>query len=230
MKLKLKKCYPLIVIVLLGGIILKLLRPAIVEGFDWLTGPEVEMPFLTDPQMHHGDLFYLKTVNDEYISVCFSCSPEDQNLNNKCKANLCVKDDPVRTSIFEFLKHRDGTFSVRSAATGKYWKRCNNCFNLCPDIICADGVNPDIQPAKFVLIKNGDGTVSIKSDMGRLLELQHCAQSCGRIIASQGVGINRQFVMEKLPPPYTPPVRVDRQPTKKFVPPSYAPIIIPYQN
>lgn len=205
--------------------------PRQVEMFDYRTeGPATDFPFLTNPQMHYKDRFYLKTVNGEYISVCFSCTPSDQNLDNQCKASLCVKDVAVRSSIFEYLPHRDGTFSVRSEANGKYWKRCDNCVDLCPNIICADGENPDLQPAKFVLIKNGDGTVSIKTDMGRMLELQDCAQSCGRIVASQGLGINRQFVIEKLPPPYSPPERLNRAPTKKFIAPSYAPISIPFQT
>ncbi len=185
-------------------------------------------PFLTEPQLSYGDQFYLKTVNNEYVSVCHACSPTNQNLENKCSANLCLKLDPVRSSIFTYISHPDGTFSVQTIE-GKYWKRCEFCFEQCPNIICADGVNKDLQPAKFVLIKNGDGTISIETDTGRLLELQECDQSCGRIIAAQGVGQNKQFVIEKLPPQYYPPNPIRKQ-TTKFVMPSYAPMIILYQE
>jgi hypothetical protein len=112
---------------------------------------------------------------------------------------------------------------------GKYWKRCDNCFERCPGIVCADGINPELQPAKFVLIKNGESLVSIKTDTGRLLEMQDCEQSCGRIVAALGVGLNRQFVIEKLPKPYEPPQRV-RRPTKRFRVPSYAPMTIAFQD
>lgn len=184
---------------------------------------------LMKPNLVKGDQFYLKTVNDEYVSVCASCSPIDQNLENKCSRNLCVKPNAVRSSVFTYIPHRDGTFSVRTVE-GKYWKRCANCVELCPGIVCADGVNPRLQPSKFVLIKNGDelNSISIKTDTGRLLELHDCSQSCGRIVAALGVGLNRQFVIEKLPPPYQAPQRV-RRPTKRFTPPSYAPISIGFQ-
>jgi hypothetical protein len=167
-------------------------------------------------------------VNGEYVSVCYSCNPTKQNLTNKCSANLCLKTDPTKSSLFTYVKHRDGTFSVKTGE-GKYWKRCSNCFESCPNIICADGINPNLQPAKFVLIKNGDNTVSIKTDTDRLMEMQECEQSCGRIVAALGVGINRQFIMEKVEPQHVIYQR-NRAPTKKFVMPSYAPIIIPFQD
>lgn len=190
-------------------------------------------PGLKPPNMQRGDQFYLKTINGEYVSVCGSCAPVDQNLVNKCSRNLCLKENPVRSSVFTYIPHPDGTFSVQTVE-GKYWKRCANCFERCPGIVCADGVNPNLQPAKFVLIKNGEqppevATVSIKTDTGRLLEMHDCEQSCGRIVASLGVGLNRQFVIEPLPPPYTPPERV-RAPTKKWHVPSYAPMNIAYQE
>lgn len=184
--------------------------------------------FLQDPQMRNNDMFYLKTVNGEYISVCNSCSSTDQNLFNKCSANLCSKPNPVRSSVFTYIKHPDGTFSVKTI-DGSYWKRCENCFEQCPNIICADGVNSNLQPAKFVLIKNGDGTISIVTDTGRLFELQECDQTCGRIISAQGAGINKQFTIEKLPPPYQVPNPI-RKKTTRFISPSYAPISIPYQE
>ena len=195
-----------------------------------MTAPEVEhyFPFLTDPQMDPNDQFYLKTVNGEYVSVCHACAPVDQNLTNRCSANLCIKNDPVRSSIFTYIQHPDGTFSVKTIE-GKYWKRCENCFERCPNIMCADGINEKLQPAKFVLIKNGDGTVSIETDTGRLFELQECDQSCGRIVAAQGLGLNKQFVIEKLPPPYQVPTP-HRKRTMRFIPPSYAPMIIPFQE
>ena len=196
-----------------------------------------EFPFLMKPHLSNGDKFYLKTRNGEYVSVCFTCHSKGQNLLNKCSANLCLKKEPTATSIFEYLPHRDGTFSIRTFE-GKYWKRCEFCFDRCPNIICADGVNGDLQPSKFVLIKNGgdgsgDGSgdgaesISIKTDTGRLLETQECEQTCGKIISAIGVGNNSEFIIEKLPHPYVPPQRV-REPTKKFVMPSYAPLIIPF--
>jgi hypothetical protein len=196
----------------------------------WLLSPTREnfFPFLTNPQLDDGDQFYIRTTNGEYVSVCYSCQPTGQNLYNKCSANLCIKDEPVKSSVYTYVKHRDGTFSVRTV-NGKYWKRCSNCFESCPNIICGDGINPNLQPSKFELIKNGDGTVSIKTDTGRLLELQECEQSCGRIIAALGVGINKQFVIEKIEAPQVSYER-DRKPTHKFVPPSYAPLIIPFQD
>jgi hypothetical protein len=200
-----------------------ILKTSIREGFPH--------SFLSNPQLQRGDEFYLRTVDGDYVSVCQSCEPTDQNLTNRCKASLCLKANPVRSSVFTYLPHRDGTFSVQTTS-GKYWKRCENCFERCPGIICADGVNVNLQPAKFVLIKRSDVSgplISIKTDTGRMLEMHECDQSCGRVVASLGVGLNRQFVIEKLPPPYKPPVRV-RQPTKKFRAPSSAPTIIPFQD
>ena len=115
---------------------------------------------------------------------------------------------------------------------GKYWKRCDNCIERCPGVICADGVNPNLQPAKFELIKlpdQGENVVAIKTDMGRLLELHDCGQTCGRVVSSQGVGLSKQFILEKLPPPYEPPQR-DRSRKTRWQPPSYAPIVISYDG
>jgi hypothetical protein len=227
--------FGLVVIVIFAWLVMNV-RPTMIDAshpshlVEGLAFPfEFSLPRgLTNPVLKRGDQFYLKTVNGDYVSVCGQCAPVDQNLQNKCSRNLCLKPNPVRSSVFTYMPHRDGTFSVQTVE-GKYWKRCANCFERCPGIICADGVNPNLQPAKFVLIKNADeiDSVSIKTDMGRLLEMHDCEQSCGRIVASLGVGLNRQFVIEKLPPPYTPPVRV-RKRTKRWHVPSYAPMTIPF--
>jgi hypothetical protein len=199
--------------------------------FSSIVRPEQpSFPFLTDPQLHEGDRFYLKTLNGEYISVCSDCQPKDQNLTNKCSSVLCLKKYPTRGSVFVYVPYRDGTFSVQSDLTGKFWKRCNNCVHLCSDIICSDAINPRLQPAKFVLIKLGD-TISIKTDTGRLLDVMECEQTCGRVVAAVSTGVDwnkghyqtGQFTIEKLPR-IPAPIVEDRSPTKKIIVPSYAAI------
>lgn len=191
---------------------------------------EENFTFLTDPQLVSDDRIYIRTANDEYVSVCNGCEPIDQNLTNKCTKSLCLLLEPTRASVFIYEPHDDGTFSLKTS-TGHYLKRCANCFERCPNVICADGINPKLQEAKFVLIKHGDGNngISIKADTGRLLEINECGQKCGRVLAALGVGINGEFRIEKLPPLYQPPKR-QREQTKKFLVPSYAPITIPYNN
>ena len=193
------------------------------------SGMRESFAFITDPQLSSGDRIYIRTANDEYLSVCRDCQPVDQNLTNKCSASLCLVTQPTRASVFEYHPFDDGTFALKTS-TGKYLKRCANCFERCPNVICADGINPTLQEAKFVLIKTDDGRngIAIKADTGRLLEINECGQSCGRVLAALGVGQrNSQFRIEILPPPYQPPVR-QRQQTKKFLVPSYAPISIGY--
>jgi hypothetical protein len=216
------------ILVWLAMLMLMLMLETIIGGSS-RNKTECFFPFITDPQLKEGDRFYLRTVNGKYVSVCFACKGLGQNLVNQCAANLCLKDEPVATSIFTYLPHRDGTFSVRTY-DGRYWKRCENCFNRCPNIICADGINQNLAPAKFVLIKNGDSahTVSIKTDIERLFETQNCEQSCGEIIAAMGVGTNKQFRIEKLPE--TVKAWNQHTPHKRFRMPSYAPIIIPFQD
>lgn len=184
--------------------------------------------FLTNPQLDRNDEIYIRTANDEYVSVCNGCEPIDQNLTNKCTKSLCLVLEPNRGSVFTYEPHNDGTFSLKTL-TGHYLKRCANCFERCPNVICADGINPKLQEAKFVLIKHGNNGISIKADTGRLLEINECGQSCGRVLAALGVGVNSEFRIEKLPPPYNPPQRQRKQ-TKKFLVPSYAPIMIPYNK
>lgn len=184
-------------------------------------------PFLKDPQMHEGDRFYLKTPNGQYVSVCSNCQPKNQNLFNQCSSVLCLKRYPTRGSVFVYVPFRDGTFAIQSDLTGKYLKRCSNCVDLCPDIICSDGINPRLQSSKFVLIKLDDG-ISIKTDTGKLLDVLECDQSCGRVVAAVSTGSDwhrssGQFRIEKLPEsPIS--VRKDRSPRKKFIVPSYAAI------
>lgn len=165
----------------------------VIEGWDWLT----------NPQLIRGQRFLIKTLNGEYLTSCRDCKPNDQNLTNKCSSVLCLSKYPLNASVFIYEPYRDGTFAIRVEATDKYWKRCTNCVDSCEHIICTDGINPTLQSAKFVLIKNDDsaGSVSIKCDNGGLIELNNCDQSCGKVVAAIGLGINSQFIIEPLMTP-----------------------------
>lgn len=190
-----------------------------------------DLPFLRQPQMRDGMEFYLRTVNGEYVSVCRSCQPADQNLYNRCSAVLCLKRYPTAGSVFRYGQWRDGTFTVRTRS-GEYWKRCANCVERCPGVICADGRNPWLAPARFRLVKNDDGSVSLMTDTGRMIEAHACGQRCGRILASLGVGINRQFYVERLRDaepriasvPYVPPRSAAPNRAR-----GYEPVSIPFQ-
>jgi hypothetical protein len=187
--------------------------------------------FLNNPQMEPFQRFFLKTANNEYVTVCGECEPNSQNLKNLCKSLLCLKKYPTRASVFIYHPHRDGTFSVQSELSGLFWKRCNNCVNLCPNVICGDGINKNLQASKFVLIKTpghaGD-SVEIKTDLGRVLELTECNQQCGRVLASLGVGLNKQFFIEKLPNRHQQSPIIPDTPITIVNQPFYAPINIPY--
>jgi hypothetical protein len=160
-------------------------------------------PFLAKPHLSDLDKIYIKTVDGKYITSCPNCLPKDANITNKCTKTLCLKDIPYLSSQFTYHKHRDGTFSLETS-DGKYWKRCAECLHLCPHTICSDGINPNLQTHKFVLIKNRNGTVSIKTDNGRLLEVTECEQTCGEIITALGLNISNNFIVEKIQQPPIP--------------------------
>lgn len=177
--------------------------------------------FISDPQLKRGDRFYIKTIGGGYVSVCSDCQPIDQNLKNQCASVLCVKPKPLQGSVWVYQQHDDGTFSVISDVTGLAWKRCNNCVENCPNIICSDGINSKLQSAKFELVKLGSNRVSIKTDIGTYLDLNECSQQCGKVVSGVGSGI---FILEPLPR------RSLKNAKQTAIVPvkSYAPIVIPY--
>lgn len=155
-------------------------------------------PFLMKPHLSNLDVIYLKTSNGKYITSCSGCQQIGGNISNNCKKMLCVKDIPYLSSQFTYHKHRDGTFSFETT-DGRYWKRCARCVPGCPDSICSDGINSNLQTHKFVLIKNRNGTVSIKSDNGRLLETTECNQTCGKIVTALGLNHSTEFTIDAIP-------------------------------
>lgn len=161
-----------------------------VEAFD----------FLAQPQLQRGDRFYLRDANDNYVSVCSGCQPINQNLRNQCSSVLCMLREPIRGSVWIYEPHDDGTCSIKSEPTGSYWKRCNNCVQDCPNIICADGVNGALQPAKFDLIKPTRNTnaVAFRTDIGTFLDINQCDQQCGKVVSGVG-GLNATFRIQQLP-------------------------------
>jgi hypothetical protein len=219
----------LVILAGIAGILMSSILIAITDSISSQRNVE-NFDFLTDPQLKRGDRIYVRTANEEYVSVCEECEPTNQNLINRCKKSLCLKINPTRSSVFIYEPFDDGTFSLKTWE-GLYLKRCSNCFESCPNIICADGVNPKLQTSKFTLIKHGNAqkSISIKADTGRLLEINECDQNCGRVIAALGVGLNTEFRIEKLPPiPIS--IKIERKQTMKFLVPSYAPITIPWSR
>lgn len=186
-------------IVIIGGIyIIWHILSKNVENFSF--------PFLLKPHLSDGDDIYIKTFEGKYVTSCPNCLPLDANIINRCKKTLCIRDVPYLSSQFTYHKHRDGTFSLETA-DGEYWKRCARCIPLCPHTICSDGINSKLQTHKFILIKNRDGTVSFKTDNGRLLEITECDQTCGKVVTALGLynkGNSKDFIIEKIPRPVIP--------------------------
>jgi len=168
----------------------------------------ISYPFLKDPQMEDGDEFFVKTPDGRYLAACGGCLP-NKNLTTRCSHYVCARKYPYRTSVFIWRQHDDRRFSVETVFGG-YWKRCTGCVEFCNDVICADGVNRNLRLCKFELIKNRNGTVSFRNDMGRMLELCPCGGNessdgssdgeCGKLLCSLGVRQeNAEFIIEKLP-------------------------------
>ena len=188
------KRFKQILFIVFALFVLHLFSGGVVEYFSF--------PFLKKPHLTDGDTIYVKTIDNKYITSCAACFPIDANIDNRCKKTLCLKDSPYMTSQFIYHKHRDGTFSLETAH-GKYWKRCAECIENCPHVICSDGINPNLQTHKFVLIKNRDDndTVSIKTDNGRLLEVTECDQTCGKVVTALGLNQSNTFTIEKVVSP-----------------------------
>lgn len=213
----LKKYTPTILIIFVLYIIYRLYHKPL-EHFSF--------PFLAKPHLKDKDKIYIKTTDGKYITSCPNCVPIDANIFNRCTMTLCVRDTPYLNSQFIYHKHRDGTFSLETS-TGKYWKRCAECIPLCPHTICSDGINPNLQTHKFVLIKNHHNrddlnSVSIKTDNGRLLEVTECEQTCGKVITALGLNSNSNFIIEIIPPDIIPlsqrikPITFEKQLPREF--------------
>jgi hypothetical protein len=192
------KRFKQVLLVVLVMFVLSLFYGVSVENFSF--------PFLAKPHLTDGDTIYIKTIDGKYITSCAACFPNDANIDNRCKKTLCLKDVPYITSQFIYHRHRDGTFSLETAH-GKYWKRCSECIQNCPHVICSDGINPNLQTHKFVLIKNRDNidSISIKTDNGRLLEVTDCDQSCGKVVTALGLNASNTFVLERVIAPVITP-------------------------
>ena len=178
--------YVIVIIILLLSIII-LRCNTIVENFY----------FLTNPQIEDGEKIYIKTQDGKYWTLN-RCVNKDANLKNLCKTMISLTDDPYLSSQFTFHKYNDGTFSLETYS-GLYLKRCAGCVHNCPHAICGDGINPNLQTHKFVLIKNRDDSISIKTDNGRLLDVTECDQSCGKVITAIGLTESSRFLVEKIP-------------------------------
>ncbi len=191
----------LVVLVLVVLVILSSLsksKTGLIEGFDW-DDVSFEFDFIKEPRISHKDKVYIKTLDGKYVTSCSWCVPIDQNINNNCTRMLCLTDVPYKSSQFQYYRHRDGTFSLETFDF-KWLKRCGQCLHGCENIICADGLNPNLQTHKFILIKNDDGTISIKTDNDRLMEVTECNQTCGNVITAMGLNTqSSKFNLEMLP-------------------------------
>lgn len=171
---------------------------SLIENFDY-DDVHFDFPFIKHPRVSHGDKLYLKTLDGKYITSCSWCIPVSANIENKCKRVLCVTDKPYRASQFMYYRHRDGRFSLETFDF-RWLKRCSECMHGCKDAICADGLNNNLQTHRFELIKNRDGSVSIKTDSGKLMEITECDQTCGRIVTAMGLNTHTtKFILEFLP-------------------------------
>lgn len=158
--------------------------------------------FLSPPTLMDGDKFMLRVRDGRYVTSCSNCK-EDANMFNKCSYLLCLKKYPLNSSVFTLHQHRDGRVSIETA-TFHFWKNCEKCILNCQGAICADGINRNLRTNKFHIIKNRNGTISIKADNGRLIQPCPCNQSCGNVYCSMGLGGNVEFIVEKvdvMPPP-----------------------------
>lgn len=180
-------------------LVVLLLVITIVDRMDRVHRRVERFDFLATPQPKRGDRFYLRDANGDYVSVCSGCQPINQNLRNQCSSVLCMLREPIRGSVWIYEPHDDGTCSIRSEPTGLYWKRCNNCVQDCPNIICSDGVNGKLQPAKFDMIKptRNSNVVAFRTDIGTFIDINQCDQQCGRVVSGVG-GLNTTFRMEIL--------------------------------
>lgn len=202
-------------------------KKQVIEGFDW-DDVNFEFDFIKEPRISHKDKFYIKTIDGKYLTSCSWCIPIDANIENKCTRVLCLTDVPYRSSQFMYHRHRDGTFSLETFDF-KWLKRCSQCLHGCDHIICADGLNPTLQTHKFVLIKNRDGTVSIKTDNDRLMEVTECNQTCGRVITAMGLNHHTtRFNLEMLPKEKLDP-RIYETPDDGKGPRFEIPLPFPYQ-
>lgn len=199
------KRFKQIVFVVFVVFLLSLFKSRIHENFSF--------PFLTKPHLTDGDSIYVKTSDGKYITSCNACFPRDANIENRCTKTLCLRDEPYIGSQFIYHRHRDGTFSLETSE-GFYWKRCAECIQNCPHTICADGINPNLQTHKFVLIKNRDETISIKTDNGRILEITDCDQTCGKVVTALGLNQSNTFIVEKI---IVPVVAREKKPELKKV-------------
>lgn len=158
--------------------------------------------FIREPTLLDGDKFMLKTRNGKYITACSDCKSE-ANIYSRCKYSLCQRDVPYNSSIFTLHQHRDGRVSIETASF-HFWKNCKKCIPDCDGAICADGINKNNRTNKFILIKNLNGTISLKADNGRLIQPCPCNQTCGNIYCSMGLGGDVEMIVEKvevMPPP-----------------------------
>jgi hypothetical protein len=169
-------------------------------AFSYKTKEYLKYPFMTEPQIEKGEEFFIKTLDGRYISACSGCLP-NVNLKNRCSYYLCANKYALQSSVFKMHKHIDGFVSIETIF-GEFWKRCSGCVEFCHDVICADGKNKNLGICKFHVIKNRNGTVSFRNDMGRLLELCPCGDEdkCGKLMCSLGAKQeNTQFIIEFVP-------------------------------
>jgi len=168
--------------------------------------------FITKPELTTGDKITLQTRDGLYVTACSNCEP----ISNKCKNLLCMRSTLYNSGIFTVHKNEDNTWLFETAY-GKFWERCENCIFNCDSVICADADgNPNGNPSgrsnrgsKFHLIKNGDGTIRLKSDNGKFLEPYTCEQMCygknvnertgeGKVMTARGLSGNLDLIVTKI--------------------------------
>jgi hypothetical protein len=161
--------------------------------------------FLTQPYLVTGDKITLQTRDGRYITACNNCEPTQGDVENQCKYVLCLRSELYNSGIFTLHKHDDYKWSFETEF-GSFWKRCETCVYNCDSAICADGINDKLKTHKFYIIKNGDGTIRLKSDNGRFIEACPCNQTCGKdLICAKGLGGDLDFILTKTAP--SPPAK-----------------------